>query len=313
MNPGRLLKRFRISAALRPYVLRVRLRGSDFDFGSDPEDAAAFTKRMGEMRRILVKRRIPVATADRAILKTMEAAVEFQLSELRYRSLKAMENQSQDTLDRLIEDLRQLGDAIARLPPTSKGELNRQFSPLLCQTAFDTEVFIGIIETIAAALPKLSPQRHAENALMIIHPELSDRRRSPIIDLWETMPPTTRVKVEKIVQRAKPSKNLVRWLNRLADLLDREHPVRKRGSPPSISQVFVSRMAAIWRGLGLDTGLAFDFDLRRVGDEVRRGGRVASRFQSYCHAALAAVGDSTRVSARQVTNYKRKQRKQRSS
>jgi hypothetical protein len=313
MNVGRLLKRFRISAALRPYVLRVRLRGSDFDFGSDPEDAVAFTKCMGEMREILVKRGIPVAAADRAILRTMEATVDFQLSELRYRSRKTMGNQSQDALDRLIKNLRLLGEAIARLPPTSKGELNRQFSPLLCQMAFDTEIFVDIIETVAAALPKLSPQRHAKNALMIIHPELSDRGRSPIIDLWETMPPTTRVKVEKMVQQAKPSKNLVGWLNSLAELLDRERPARKRGSPTSISQHFVSRVAAIWHGLGLNPGLAFDFHLRPDGDEGGRGGRVASGFQSYCHSALAAVGDSTRISARQVTNYKKKQRNQKSS
>jgi hypothetical protein len=85
MNVSRLVSQFRISAAMRPYVLRVRLRGSDFDFGSNPETAAAFTKCIREMRRTLVeKRRIPAIAADRAILKTLEAAVDFQLANLRY-------------------------------------------------------------------------------------------------------------------------------------------------------------------------------------------------------------------------------------
>ena len=53
MNADRLLPRFRISAAMAPYALRIRLRGKDFDFGSDPETAVAFNKCIGEMRRIL--------------------------------------------------------------------------------------------------------------------------------------------------------------------------------------------------------------------------------------------------------------------
>ena len=57
MNVSRLLSQFRISVAMKPYVLRIRLRGSDFDFGSDPKTAASFTKCIKEMRRILgVKR-----------------------------------------------------------------------------------------------------------------------------------------------------------------------------------------------------------------------------------------------------------------
>src|SRR5512143_821039 len=118
MNVSRLLSQFRISVAMKPYVLRIRLRGSDFDFGSDPKTAASFTKCIREMRRILIKKRVPAIAADRAILKTLEAVVDFQLADLRYHSLKTMEAQSLDTLDRLILSLRQLSDAIAQLPPT---------------------------------------------------------------------------------------------------------------------------------------------------------------------------------------------------
>jgi hypothetical protein len=57
MNANPLLSQFRISAAMRPYVLRVRPRGTDFEFGSEPEQAIAYTKCIMEMRRILVKKR----------------------------------------------------------------------------------------------------------------------------------------------------------------------------------------------------------------------------------------------------------------
>ena len=308
---SRLLGQFRISVAMKPYVLRIRLRGSDFDFGSDPQTAASFTKCMNEMRRILLKKRIPAIAADRAILKTLEATVDFQLADLRYRSLKTMEAQSLDTLERLILSLRQLLDAIAQLPPTPKGELNKRVSPILRQATFDSEVFIEIVETITAALPELAPRRLADNVYSIIHPELADGPRSPIIDLWEAMPATTRVKVEAVMQQTKPSRSLVQWLNQLVDLLGRSCPTTGRvGAPRSMTRVFVLRTAAIWRSLGLNVGLAYDFLLHpAAGGEIGRGGRVESSFQRYCRAALTAFGDPTEISARQIANYKNMRRK----
>src|SRR5262245_56875330 len=125
MSTERMLPHFRISAKMRAYVLRIRLRGKDFDFGEDAEGAASFTKCVGEMRQILLKRGIPAVVADRSILETLEAAVDFQLADLRYRSLKTMEAHRLDVVDRLIHSLRQLSEAIAQLPPTSRGELNK--------------------------------------------------------------------------------------------------------------------------------------------------------------------------------------------
>jgi hypothetical protein len=134
MNASRLLSQFRISAAMQPYVLRLRLRGTDFEFGSEPEQAVAYTKCVIEMRRILVeKRRVAAIAADRAILKSLEAAFDFQLSHLRQRFLRTMEAQSQTTLDHLIRGLQQISDVIARLPPSSKGELNRRVIPIIGQ------------------------------------------------------------------------------------------------------------------------------------------------------------------------------------
>jgi hypothetical protein len=305
MNASRLLSQFRISAAMRPYVLRVRLRGSDFDFGSDPEQAVAYTKCVREMRRILVeKRRIPAVTADRAILKSVEAAFDFQLAHLRYRFLRTMAEQSRATLEHLIRGLRRLRDAIGQLPPTSKGELNKRVGVIIGGTQFDSEIFIEIVETITAALPEIGPRRLAENILSLIHPEPDEARRAPIIDQWEAMPATTRVKVEGMVP-ANPSRSLVRWLDKVADLLEVEQPARKRGAPRSISRAFVWHIATIWRTLGLNPGLAYSFFLHPANDgRIGRGGRVESSFQRYCRAALSAVGDPTEISARQVVNYR---------
>jgi hypothetical protein len=296
MNVDRLLARFRISAAMGPYALRIRLRGKDFDFGSDPKAARAFNECIGEMRRILLKKRIPAVAADRAILKTLEAAVDFQPADLRHRALKTMEAHSYHTLDRLIMSLRQLSQAIAQLPTTSKGELNKRVLAKIGQTPFDCEVFIEIIETLAATLADIGPRRWADNILYLIHP--GPGRRSPIIDQWEGMPAATRVKVEVMVQ-AIPSRSLVRWLDDVAELLDRERPAQKRGAPRSTARAFVSRVAAIWRTLGLKPGLAYNFLLHPSG------GRVASSFQRYCRAVLTAVGDGRPISARQVVNSKK--------
>ena len=92
--------------------------------------------------------------ADRAILKTLEAAFDFQLADLRYRSLKAMEARSHATLDHLIRDLRALSEAIARLPATSKGQLNKRVFAKIDQAPFDSEAFIDVIET-TGSFPRL--------------------------------------------------------------------------------------------------------------------------------------------------------------
>jgi hypothetical protein len=159
---------------------------------------------------------------------------------------------------------------------------------------------------IAKTLPDIAPRRSAHEIFSLIHSDLAGARRPLIVDQWEAMPAITRVAVEGVLQAANRSHSLGRWLDDVAGFLDRERPARKRGAPRSITQVFVSRVAAIWRTLGLSPGLAYDFQLHPATDNrIGRGGRIESVFQRYCRAALTAVGDFREISARQVANYKK--------
>jgi Bacteriophage Sf6, terminase small subunit-like len=136
-------------------------------------------------------------------------------------------------------------------------------------------------------------------------PDEAERRRPQLIDLWESISEATRIEVERLMQHAGTSTSLSAWLISLADLLVQERPARKLGAPRSQLQLFVWRVAAIWRRLGLRPGLAYNFFLHPGGQD-RRGGRIESGFQSYCRAALAAFGDFSEISARQVENAKKK-------
>jgi hypothetical protein len=186
--------------------------------------------------------------------------------------------------------------------------LNKRVFANIDHAPFDSEVFIDTIKMIEQGVSEVGPRRFADNVLSLIHPEPGGDRRPPIINQWESMPAVTRVTVEAMVQAIR-SRSLVRWLDDVAGLLERERPARKRGAPRSLARVFVSRVAAVWGTLGLNPGLAYHFSLHRAdGDRIGRGGRVESGFQRYCRAALTAVGDRTKVSARQVANWKTNQK-----
>jgi hypothetical protein len=57
---------------MRPYVLRLRLRGQDFDFGNSPEAAVRFSKCIRDMESILLSYRITKSAAHRVIGQTLE-------------------------------------------------------------------------------------------------------------------------------------------------------------------------------------------------------------------------------------------------
>jgi hypothetical protein len=313
MNHGRLISRFRVSAAMRPYVLRLRLSGLNFDFGSDANAAMAYTVCINQMTGILGRRRVSVAAANKAIVSTLEAAAYHQLSQIRFDHLRKMENHSLGALDELISGLRALRSAITRLPPRIRGDLNHRMASILEPGIFDTEVLIEVLEALAQSLRKASPKRLAEDAYSIIYqplpvfkdakplPHLTEQSRPLFIDLWESIPDVVRVEVERLMQKAGRTASLSGWLTLLADLLLQERPARKVGAPRSRLQLFVRRVASIWRRLGLRPSLAYNYLLY-----PGRGGRMESGFQSYCRAALAAFGDFSLISARQVENAKKR-------
>jgi len=299
-----LLNRFRLSAAMQPYVLRVRLLGRHFDFGKDADSAVCFSRQVGKMRRILVRRGIAARDADRAVMRTLQAAVDHQLSRPRFEHSRINQDYSRRLVDRLAIELRELRDLISQLPSTSKGRLNKRVAAPLDQPAFDSELFISVVEIMEEGLREVSPRRLAIDALSKIRPEGVEDRTPPIISLWEALPALTRSEVERLMQ-GNHAKSLIAWLRRLADLLEQNRPEAKIGAPHSLLQPFLRRVRPIWIELGLEAGLAFDFSLHpATEDRIGRGGRVESGFQSYCHAALTAFGDVSKISARQVVNAK---------
>jgi len=219
----------------------------------------------------------------------------------------------------LTSGLRALELAITRLPAKTRGVLNRRITPILEPGIFDTEVLIEVMEALAQCLREASPKRLADDALSIIYQPLpvfkdvkplsnQPERTSPLlIDLWESISGSTRIEVERLMQQVGTSRSCSAWLVSLADLLGQERLARKLGAPRSQLQLFVSRVAAIWRRLGLRPGLTYNFFLHPGGpDRVGRGGRIESGFQSYCRAALSAFGDFSEISARQVENAKKR-------
>jgi len=290
----------------RCYVLRLRLHGRDFDFGNTPEAAVSYTRCIGEMRSILLQRKVANPVADRAIFRTLQAAVDSQFAQLRQDNLKSQNANSKKAGICLARSLRQLRSAITKLPPSARAKLNSQVTALLGRSEFDTEVFIDVIDTIATVLPALSPRRNAEKALKIVHPapDLMRDRRSPMIDWWETMPATIRREIERTLSNEKPSASVAAWLDRLVVLLNRE--AGQSAPQYSAKRQFISLVASLWRDMGLRVGLSYKFDLiDPEGVDGGRGGLVKSRFQRYCDAALRAFKDTYRVSARQVGNAKK--------
>jgi hypothetical protein len=170
----------------------------------------------------------------------------------------------------------------------------------LKQLVFDTEIFIDVLDATAKALCQVSPRRLADDAYSMIYPPVQDwlieTSRSPLVELWESIPAITRVNVERLMQGRQPSRSLVAWLNTLFQLLDQERPVQAQGAPPSVLRIFAKGTARIWKRLGLRPGRQYD---------TYKDQAVESGYQRFCNLALAAFGDTSKLSGRQVSNAKK--------
>jgi hypothetical protein len=289
----RLVKPLRASKKMRPFARRMRMGVDDLDLG-DPAKSSQFERSREEMSSILAKKKIPEAEAKRAIAETLEVAVDHQLQGLRQKDSQRDRVRSVCDVGKLIARLEELAEAIAKLPPVSKKRLKSIVADH-AEHSFDTETFAAMIQGIADALPKLAPKRRALDALDVIdQPIAGVIRTSPpeLIELWETMPAETRRPVEQLVRSSAAKTSATEFLRQLVILLRNFLPQAKQGRPPTIQKRYIQRVGMIWTRLGLKIGRAYD---------GAQGKSVESNFQRFARVALAAVGDNSVVSRRQIT------------
>jgi hypothetical protein len=220
--------------------------------------------------------------------------------------------QANSNLNRLIKHVEGLAQMFAKLPRSTKDELNKITTGLNWRQ-FDTEAFAEFMHAILDVFSSASASRFAAEARSLIVESLrssNDRvatkinrtARPAIVELWDTIPAATRTQVESNLRALASVKkrSAIGFLKHLVVLLKQHREKIGRGRHPAIAVGYVRAVEAIWRrhGLGSQVGLAFDY---LKGD---KGKNVESRFQRFGGLALAAVGDRSSVSRWQVTKVK---------
>ena len=210
-----------------------------------------------------------------------------------------MSKRSSGKVTKLVAMLDRLALVASKLSVQSKSVLTRIVNKHT-KEFFDSEAFSELVYDIIDALPRLSPKRWADEARSIIYEPVNVEgivRTAPpeLITLWETMPSTTRMQVEQQVRRSAPWRSAIEFLRHLIASLKKLNPESRDGRRPAIERQFGHRVARIWWGLGLHVGNAYN----GVNDR-----HIESTFQRFCGAALAAVGDKSSISERQVLKLK---------
>ena len=202
---GRLVLNLRVSKRMKPFVNRMRLRLKDLQL-TDPDAAARLDQAREDMWSILKKKKIPRNIANQIIAETLDAAVNHSLESLRRtQNLKHLA-QANSNLNRLIKHVEGLAQMVAKLPRSTKDELNKVTTGLNWRQ-FDTEIFAEFMHAILDVLSNASASRFAAEARSLIVESLrssSDRvatkinRAGPpaIVELWDTIPAATRTQVE---------------------------------------------------------------------------------------------------------------------
>jgi hypothetical protein len=303
-SQARLQKNLPIGKRMKPYIVRMRLRVGDFNITD-------LRRRQRELTDILIRQKIPQATAKSAVAKILNLAADHQLQCLRRdRYLEDLEL-AKEAIKRLVSQFDHLVQRLSKLSPKSRGELNKIMNDQDFRH-FDTETFAELIHSILHALPKLSPACVAQEArLAIIEmlPQASDDlasfviiRTAPpaILDLWDSIPAETRTKVEEAIRSRSSCRSATDFFRYMATMLTKSSPQAKIGRRPSIERLFGQQVAKIWRGLGLHVGRAYN-----SGNRDQEPYHYPSTFQRFCQKALAVVGDNSRISGRQVLMLKR--------
>jgi hypothetical protein len=222
-DPGsRVVPNLRVSQRMKPFINRVRLRFKDLDL-TDPGMAARLDQAREDMWSILNKKKISRTIANQIIAETLDAAVNHRLESLRRdQNLKDLA-QANSNLNRLIKHVEGLAQLFAKLPRSTKDELNKITTDLNWRL-FDTECFAEFMHAILDVLRGASGSRFAAEAHSLIVQSLRssndrvatkiDRTAPPaIVELWDTIPAATRTQVESKLRASASGKKKVRdWV-----------------------------------------------------------------------------------------------------
>jgi len=294
-------KNLNFDPRMAPYVERARLTLNDYDV-SDPAAKEVMERSRDVMKRILLKQKIAEPVAESVIDKTISLAIDYQLELLRRRRRLAKRKDQETELQKLLEKVKIILAKVSKLDQRSRSELNK-ITVKQCWEDFDTEAFAGIVHGMVEILPTMSPARFANEARSAINdailPECDELHVREIIrwgepallELWETIPAATRIQTEKFLRRLPPGTSVLAFFRKLDEGLATFVPPSKDGRLPGIMRLFARRVARIWVRLGLHAGRAYD---------GMKGKERDSPFQSFCRHALAAVGDQSSISRRQV-------------
>jgi hypothetical protein len=205
MTKEPLLRNLSVDRKMKPYVDRIRLRPENHQT-SDSQLKMLRENSRNEMKKILLKKKIPAHAAEPAIDKAVAIALDYQLERLRRERYFSDKKAAEKYRKRLIRQLDDLIYAVSKLPRLAKRELNKITAEQDWRD-FDTEVFTELIHALMQALSNFqfssaSDARAAMNEARLPgskHPRVIaiDRTARPaVLDLWDMIPATTRVQVE---------------------------------------------------------------------------------------------------------------------
>jgi hypothetical protein len=221
------------------------------------------------MRSILAKKGICLETMPFHTAEHLRMAAAHVRGYERRRDRLRRHQEAAADLKLLIKNLKALSRAIRRAPASR--EALQTILEKSRQQFFDTELFAELIQSVHVVLyAKGDPDR--------------DKWRDTS-DLWEKIRPATRSAVEAELRRSYKTLEPSEFMRAMAKSLREFAPPRTRKT--SVNYEFGLAMGKSWKKLGLTIG-AFRYSAN------------GSPFQSYCGAAVAAVGGNFTISRRQV-------------
>jgi len=287
----RLVRPLRISKQMRPFVERMRLGRKNLDL-SDPATALQFERKQDEMRRILAATKVSSAKMKRAIERTTRCCRQPSAAsraagrqETGSLALQRRRGQAYEETDGASRSDRQAATERQEKTQRDCGQSHR--------TVFRYRDICGDNHRHCCCFAKACAQKAAQDAVDVIDqpiPEVVRTAPPEIIELWETMSAGTRQKIELKIRRLVPKKSAIEFLRQLVVFLKR-FSTRSKAGRRTIQRQYIERVGEVWQGLGLRIGRAYD----GINDKS-----IESRFQRYCRLALAAVGDNSQISGRQI-------------